>query len=192
VTFPRGGPNEWVNGSAPAVLISIKENDMSFRLSSLAALSAAALVTGLVAAPQAQAIVPTSTASVDTDESGVAMQGYDPVAYFADGEPKKGKPEFKLERDGATYYFASAEHLQKFKANPVSYLPQYGGFCAMGTSLGKKFEGDPKLWHIVDQKLYLNVNPDVDAHWAKDISGNVVRANDNWPEIKGKTPQELE
>jgi len=165
---------------------------MSFRTSSLAAFSAFLLIANGVAAPAARAIVADSTASIDTDDHGLAMQGYDPVAYFTDGEPRKGKPDFKIERDGATYYFTDADHLQKFKANPAAYLPQYGGFCAMGTALSKKFEGDPNVWKIVDQKLYLNVSPDVGVRWSKDIPGNIGRANENWPDIKSKTPKELE
>lgn len=165
---------------------------MSFRLSPLVTFSAAVLVASTIAVTEARAIVPESTASIDTDTSGIALQGYDAVAYFADGTPEKGKPEFKIQHDGATYYFTSAEHLKKFKDSPASYLPQYGGFCAMGASLGKKFEGDPNVWRIVDQKLYLNVNPDTGVRWGKDVPGNISRANENWPDIKAKTPKELE
>ncbi len=165
---------------------------MSFRLSSLTTLSAAVLFAGVIAGTQAQAIVPDSHAVIDTDESGLAMQGYDPVAYFTDGEPRKGKPEFKLDHDGATYYFISADHLNQFKADPAAYLPQYGGFCAMGTALGKKFEGDPNVWKIVDRKLYLNVTPETGVRLSKDIPGNVTHDNENWPEIKAKKPQEIE
>ncbi len=140
----------------------------------------------------AKAVVPSSTSAVDTDEHGIAMQGYDPVAYFTDGAPHQGDPKFKVSHDGATYYFASAGNMKRFKKNPTNYLPQYGGFCAMGTSLHQKFEGDPKVWHIVDNKLYLNVNQDVDRRWGDDVPTNITRANENWPEIKGKTPAELE
>jgi len=165
---------------------------MSFRLSSLAGFSAVFLVAGGIAVTQAQAVVPQSTSAVDTNETGLAMQGYDAVAYFTDGKPVKGKPDFKAEHDGATYYFASADHLQKFTANPAAYLPQYGGFCAMGAAIGRKVEGDPTIWKVVDQKLYLNFNPDVAVRWNKDIPGNVAKADGNWPDIRNKTPKELE
>jgi YHS domain-containing protein len=165
---------------------------MSFRLSSLTIFAAAALAAGALIAPAAHAIVSDSTSEIDTDTTGLAMQGYDAVAYFTDGQPKKGSAQFKIEHDGATYYFVSAAHLQMFKDNPAAYLPQYGGFCAMGTALSHKLEGDPNVWRIVDQKLYLNVNPDVAERWKKDIPGNIVKANDNWPEIKDKTPKSLE
>ena len=164
---------------------------MPHRFSRKTLLAAAALSFGALGASPALAVIDQSTAAIDTDEAGVAMQGYDPVAYFTNGAPTKGDARFKLEHDGATYLFANARNLKKFKANPNAYLPQYGGFCAMGASLGRKFEGDPKVWKIVDGKLYLNFNPDVGKRWSQDVPGNITRANQNWPTIKNKTPHEL-
>lgn len=146
-------------------------------------------VGGLASA--AQAVVPTSPSAVDTDDHGVAMQGYDPVAYFSEGAPHQGDPKFMVKHDGATYYFASAENMKRFQKNPTAYLPQYGGFCAMGTAMHMKLEGDPKVWHIVDKKLYINFNPDVDRRWSDDVPLNISRANTNWPEIKSQTPDAL-
>lgn len=165
---------------------------MSSRLTRLAALTAVALSISGVASSPAFAIDPTSKAAINTDPEGLAMQGYDPVAYFTDGAPQKGDARFKVAREGATYYFASAANMERFKANPAAYLPQFGGFCAMGTAMGKKFEGDPKVWKIVDNKLFLNFNPDVGRRWGEDIPTNITRANDNWPTIMTKTPEELE
>ena len=124
-------------------------------------------------------------------EKGVAIQGYDPVAYFTVGAPTKGNASFTAKYEGASYFFASAENLKKFKANPAAFAPQYGGFCAMGVALEKKLDGDPAVWKIVDGKLYLNVNADVSVAWQRDIPGNLEKANDYWPEIKGKTPASL-
>jgi hypothetical protein len=62
----------------------------------------------------------------------------------------------------------------------------------MGTAMNHKFEGDPKVWKVVDNKLYLNFNPDVGRRWSQDIPGNIVRADENWPQIKDKTPKEVE
>lgn len=146
--------------------------------------------TTFVGAP-AMAVVPTSTANVNTDEQGIALHGYDAVAYFTTGKPTQGNPAFKAGYVGATYYFASAENQKKFKANPAAYAPQYGGFCAMGVALEKKLDGDPTVWKIVDGKLYLNVNKDVSVAWNRDIPGNLAKANVNWPTIEGKTPTEL-
>jgi YHS domain-containing protein len=165
---------------------------MSFRPSPLAALAAVALAASSSISTPALAIVPDSKSAVDADEKGLALQGYDAVAYFTDGQPKKGDPKFQTKLNGATYYFASAEHLKKFKAHPDAYLPQFGGFCAMGTFENQKFEGDPNVWKIVDNKLYLNYNSDASRAWSKDIPGHISRANENWPQIKDKTPKELE
>lgn len=164
---------------------------MSSRFTYMAAAAVLALSGGAFAVTSANAAVPTSTSAIDTDASGLAMQGYDPVAYFTQGAPQKGNPAFKVTEGGATYYFATAANQAKFKAQPAAYLPQYGGFCAMGASMGKKFEGDPNVWKVVDNKLYLNFNPDVGRRWNEDIPTNIDRANENWPEIKAKTPEEL-
>jgi YHS domain-containing protein len=139
----------------------------------------------------AQAMVPTSTSAVDTDQHGLAMQGYDPVAYFTQGAPHLGDPKFKVVQDGATYYFASSANMARFKKNPTAFLPQYGGFCAMGTAMHQKLEGDPKVWHIVNKKLYINFNPAVDRRWGDDVPANIYRADGNWPEIKSQAPDAL-
>ncbi|MFN0045991.1 MAG: YHS domain-containing (seleno)protein [Sphingorhabdus sp.] len=144
-----------------------------------------------ISSSPAFAVVPTSTSAVNTDEQGLAMQGYDPVAYFTVGAPAKGSPTFTTKYKGARYHFASAENLNKFKANPAAFAPQFGGFCAMGVALEKKLDGDPAVWKIVDGKLYLNVNADVSVAWQRDIPGNLEKAKEYWPSIKGKTPASL-
>jgi hypothetical protein len=80
--------------------------------------------------------------------------------------------------------------LQAFKAHPERYVPQYGGFCAFGVSVGAKFDGDPQLWKIVDGKLYLNLNPDIQEQWEKDIPSHIGKADKHWPAIKDTTPAE--
>lgn len=156
----------------------------------LAALGLLVASTSISSVP-AFAVVPNSTSAVNTDEQGIALHGYDPVAYFTVGAPTKGNASFIAKYEGASYFFASAENLQKFKANPAAFAPQFGGFCAMGVALEKKLDGDPAVWKIVDGKLYLNVNADVSVAWQRDIPGNLEKANDYWPEIKGKTPASL-
>lgn len=156
----------------------------------LAALGLLVASTSISSVP-AFAVVPNSTSAVNTDEKGIALHGYDPVAYFTVGAPTKGNASFTAKYEGASYFFASAENLQKFKANPAAFAPQFGGFCAMGIALEKKLDGDPAVWKIVDGKLYLNVNADVSVAWQRDIPGNLEKANDYWPEIKGKTPASL-
>lgn len=133
-----------------------------------------------------------SPSALNLDKDHLILRGYDAVAYQTDGKAVKGAADFTASYEGATYRFASAANRDAFKANPAKYAPAYGGFCAMGTALEKKLDGDPELFKIVDGKLYLNVNADVVKIWNKDIPGNIVKANTNWPEIKDKTPKSLQ
>lgn len=131
-----------------------------------------------------------SKAAINIDESGVAMRGYDPVSYF-DGQPKTGAKEFSATHNGATYYFATAEHRTAFAGDPEKYAPAFGGFCAMGVALNKKLDGDPMVWRVVDGKLYLNVGVPAQKRWLQDVPGNITQANAVWPDIKEKAPKEL-
>ncbi len=154
--------------------------------------AALAVLLGISVASVAMANVETNISSGLTIKgSGLAVHGYDVVAYFTVGQPTRGRAKHSTVYEGATYRFASAEHLNAFEKDPDSYLPQYGGYCAFGVSVGAKFDGDPLLWRIVDGKLYLNLNEDIQKAWQKDISGNIKKANRNWMKIASKTPQEL-
>lgn len=122
---------------------------------------------------------------------GVAVHGYDPVAYFTEQRPVQGSSEFQTVHENATYRFASAQNLAAFKANPEKYVPGYGGYCAYGVSVGAKFDGDPRFWKIVDGKLYLNLNRKIQQTWQKDIPGNIVKADETWKKIEHKDPASL-
>jgi YHS domain-containing protein len=115
--------------------------------------------------------------------SRVAVSGYDPVAYFTDGRPVRGTAEHRTTYRGFEYRFASAEHLAAFRASPERYLPQYGGYCAWAVSQGYTASADPTNWRIVDGKLYLNYNDEVQQRWVQDIPGHIRRANANWPNV---------
>ena len=114
-----------------------------------------------------------------------AIRGYDPVAYFSNGQPTRGKPEFKTEWQGATYYFASAENRDRFRADPEAYAPQYGGYCAYAVSQGYTAPVDPNAWKVVDGKLYLNYSTGVQKRWQQDISGHIRAADMHWPSVLG-------
>ena len=114
---------------------------------------------------------------------GLAAHGYDVVAFFTEGKPVIGSDAYALAYHGGAYRFASQADLDAFKANPAKYEPAFGGFCAYGAALGKKFDGDPRFWKIVDGKLYLNLNGDIQAEWSKDIGGNIKKADVNWDRI---------
>ncbi|MEL7296687.1 MAG: YHS domain-containing (seleno)protein [Pseudomonadota bacterium] len=115
--------------------------------------------------------------------SNTALKGYDAVAYFTEEKPVKGDKQHSTEWNGATWQFSSAENLAKFTADPERYAPQYGGYCAWAVSQGYTASGDPKVWAVVDGKLYINYNDDVGATWREDPVGFIRLADANWPTV---------
>ena len=137
------------------------------------------LATVLIAIP----VMAMAGVDTETDENDVILAGHDPVAYFTESKPVMGKPMFTAVHNDAIYQFSSAVNRDLFKKTPEQYAPQYGGFCAYGVTLGKKFEIDGKAFKIVDGKLYVNKNLNVYETWKKDISGNIKSANTEWNKI---------
>ena len=129
---------------------------------------------------------------LNASSTGLALQGYDPVAYFTESAPTKGNWKITATHNDATYRFASEEHKEAFLADPEAYLPQYGGYCAFGAAMGFKFDGDPTHWKIVDGELFLNISQDVQERWVTDIPGYVELADAKWPEIADKDPASLQ
>ncbi|MEP7377538.1 MAG: YHS domain-containing (seleno)protein [Chitinophagaceae bacterium] len=119
-------------------------------------------------------------------QSGKAIRGYDPVAYFSAGKPVKGDEKLVYNWNNANWYFSSKANLDSFKTNPEKYAPQYGGYCAYGLSEGHKAPTDADAWTIEDGKLYLNYNTDVRKMWSKEKKERIEKADKNWPEIKDK------
>lgn len=120
---------------------------------------------------------------INTDKTGLAIQGYDPVAYFDEGKAVAGDFQITAEHEGATYRFASEKHRDQFKKAPQKYVPQYGGYCAYGVSLGKKFPADPHTFKIVNGKLYLNLAPPIAQAFEKELTKNISSADKQWPAI---------
>lgn len=121
------------------------------------------------------------------EKEGVAIKGYDPVAYFTDGKPVEGSHEHTAEYQGSTFRFASRENRDAFVADPARYAPQYGGFCAFGTARGYKAKIDPAAFTVVDGRLYLNYDERVQKQWRADIPKLVAQADENWPEVSRQT-----
>jgi YHS domain-containing protein len=115
--------------------------------------------------------------------SGLAVSGYDPVAYFTEGKPVEGDRAHSHDWQGVTWRFATPENLETFKADPAKYAPQYGGYCAWAVSQGYTASADPQAWRIVDGKLYLNYSLDVQKTWEQDVPGNITKATANWPTV---------
>ncbi|MEQ8895688.1 MAG: YHS domain-containing (seleno)protein [Roseovarius sp.] len=112
---------------------------------------------------------------------GAAIGGYDPVAYFTQGAPVKGKPAHTVAWRGAEWRFATAANREAFEANPEAYAPQYGGYCAYAASKGAVAPTSPDAWTVHDGKLYLNYSRNVRDIWSEDIPGNIAKADANWP-----------
>ncbi len=137
------------------------------------------------------AVVATPAFGKDYTHSTPGISGYDPVAYFTEGTPQRGSGFHVADYKGVTYAFASEEHKELFEANPEKYVPGYGGYCAYGLAVGKKLVADPEVWKIVNGKLYLNVDRNIQAKWNQDIPGHIKTADANWVEIQDKAPSEL-
>lgn len=120
-------------------------------------------------------------------EKGLAIQGYDPVAYFSQQKAVKGRKEWSSAFNGITYYFSSAANKKLFDQDPARYEPEYGGWCAyaMGAT-GEKVEIDPETFKVVDGKLYLFYNSlfnNTLPKWNDDERALKTRADKNWKSI---------
>jgi YHS domain-containing protein len=122
--------------------------------------------------------------SLNTNDNGVILHGYDAVAYQVEQRAVKGSASYTATHDGAIYQFVSAGNRDAFKASPAKYAPAYGGYCAMGVAVGKKLDGDPAAFTMINGRLFLNVNDKVRGMWAKDVAGNEVKAQKKWPEVR--------
>jgi len=120
---------------------------------------------------------------VNIDKNGLALQGYDPVAYFTDGKPVKGSPAFTASYKGATYQFASAEHREMFSQSPAKYEPQFGGFCGYAASINKLAVIDPSYFQVLHDRLILQHNKKAWDLWHQDVEGNLKKADSNWPTL---------
>lgn len=117
---------------------------------------------------------------------GKAVKGYDVVAFFKDAKPVEGTDSLTYHYKDADWLFASRTNLEAFKANPDAYVPQYGGYCAYGTSRGYKAPTEAETWTIVDNKLYFNYNMKVKDKWSENREEFIQKADTQWPLIKDK------
>ena len=117
---------------------------------------------------------------------GVALDGYDAVAFFTQGKPVKGSSNYALQWNGAQWLFADKADLESFKKEPEKYAPQYGGYCAYGASQGHKASVEINTWSVVNNKLYLNYDQKVKSTWVKDEASYIESADKKWPQIMNK------
>ena len=117
------------------------------------------------------------------NRQGLALEGYDPVAYFREKKPISGNTDITYAWKGATYRFATAEHRDSFQADPEHYAPQFGGYCAYAVSLGTTADGDPFQWTVEGDKLFVNNNAFAAKLWNRRRSKNIGLGIMNWPLI---------
>lgn len=117
---------------------------------------------------------------------GKAIKGYDPVAFFRESKPVEGRDSLSYNWKNVTWLFSNRKNMDDFKSNPEKYAPQYGGYCAYGTSQGHKAPTETDTWTIVDDKLYFNYNKKVQEIWNKDKKSSIEKADQQWPVIKNK------
>lgn len=144
---------------------------------------AVVLSVGLAAAASTQVMDGTD---FNVDDGGLAIGGYDPVAYFTLGEPTPGTTEFTAEYNGVTFQFASIEHRDLFLADPERYVPAYGAWCAWAASRNSLATVDPEQFVIYDGRLFLNYNARLNRKFARDLAVNVDKADSFWPELSEK------
>ena len=139
----------------------------------------AALVLAALIAPSARADSATEVNTID----GIALHGFDPVAYFTQKKAVKGDAQLTAVYHGVTYEFVSKEDQAAFQANPEKYVPQYGGFCAFAVSKGAKADIDPHEFTINNGKLYVNNSDRAQKLFLEDVKGNIEKADQNWADV---------
>lgn len=125
-----------------------------------------------------------AVAAADVAHSTVGVGGYDLVSYRTGEKPVRGNGNHVVVHDGVTYLFQSEENKEAFETDPARFLPAYGGYCAYGVAVGKKFVGDPDVWAIVDDRLYLNLDTKIQGLWTKDVPGHIAKADAKWSKIR--------
>lgn len=111
---------------------------------------------------------------------GLAVSGYDPVAYFTEGRARPGLDSYRLRWHGAVWSFASEENRSTFEGNPAAYAPQFGGYCAYTVANGRPMKAEPDVWTIHEGRLYLNFNDSIRILWRRDMARNIAAARVQW------------
>ena len=150
----------------------------------LGACASAKSATGTAAAHGQVGTTSASKLLVNRDHRGIAIAGYDPVAYFTDGKPVVGDPQIWALHRGATYLFASEDHRWQFLREPEHYAPAFGGYCGFAASIARLSPTSPEYWQIIDNRLVLQHNQHAFELFNKDAVGNLAQADANWPKLR--------
>ncbi|MCH6256773.1 hypothetical protein MLD52_09460 [Puniceicoccaceae bacterium K14] len=143
----------------------------------------------LILAVAAWATAAFAQAGGDYDQP--AISGYDVVSYFQDSGPVRGTGFHVHEYEGAIFLFATEANKDAFAKSPEKYLPEFNGYCAFGVSLGKKFHSNPEVFEVVEGKLYLNLDTDIQSKWRADLSESIAKGHAQWKSIADKSASEL-
>lgn len=156
------------------------------------ALSALVIVLAATTAVTASAADEYNVATGLTAASApLGFHGVDPVAFVELGNRVEGSAKHTAVHDGVAYYFASSESKEKFERNPTAFLPQNGGFCTFGVSVGKKFDGDPQYADVRNGKLYVFLNEEIFRMYQKDPAGVIDKAAASWQKIRSTKATKL-
>ncbi len=121
----------------------------------------------------------------------MGVQGYDLVSYRNGKKPIPGNGNLLSTHKGVTYLFANQANKEAFDESAEKFVPAYGGYCAFGVSVKKKFIGDPTVWKVVNDRLYLNLDTGIQEMWLADVPGKIAQADNNWEAIENKSPSDL-
>lgn len=150
-----------------------------------------ALLTILIAAPLFAADENNVSLGLTGAGAPLGLHGVDPVAFINTGNRIDGNARFTATHDGVAYYFSSEANMQAFEKSSSGYVPQNGGFCTFGVSVGKKFDGDPQYAAVIDKKLYVFLNEDIFNLFQKDRTGTIAKASSEWKKIRHTAATEL-
>jgi YHS domain-containing protein len=147
-------------------------------------IASAIALSSMVAIPATAADEYNLSSGLTAAGAPLALHGVDTVAFVQTGNRITGAAKFTAVHDGAAYYFSTQENLDAFTAAPASFLPQNGGFCTFGVSVGKKFDGDPRWADVRDGKLYVFLSEAIFNAYQKDPAGTIAKAEANWKKIR--------
>ena len=160
-------------------------------MSRLITAAAVAAMTALTAVPALAADEYNTAPGLTAAGAPLGVHGVDPVAFIDIGNRSDGTAQYTAVHDGVAYYFANKANMSAFKKSPARYVPENGGFCTYGVSVGKKFDGDPRYAAVEGGRLYLFLNEDIFNAFQKDRAGTIAKAEANWKKIRHTAASDL-
>lgn len=139
----------------------------------------AGLACALACAPAAPAAEPL----VVNPDTGLALSGFDPVAYFVDGKPEFGRAELEFRNNGVVWRFRNEGDRAAFADHPEVYIPRFGGYDPVAVARGTSVPGHPLFWSVTGERLYLFYSEGARAEFLADPGGVIARAERKWPEV---------